>query len=128
MAWRKRLIGIKRIPTNRQFRQPPTILHIVYILAGRQLGQDSISQCPSLSISKSKTARWLGIDSKKKLTELGVGISPWIRWLVCGAVRTGKAYDGAIAALPKTAGSGICEPRLISQSLCATFSWNFLDG
>src|SRR5687768_8820394 len=31
---------------------------------------------PSLSISKSKTGRWLGIDSKKNLTELGVGISP----------------------------------------------------
>jgi hypothetical protein len=71
----EKLIGLK-ILTNRQFWQPPTILHIVYILAGRQLDQDSTSQCPSLSISKSKTARWLGIDSKKKLTELGVGISP----------------------------------------------------
>jgi hypothetical protein len=131
MASGKRLIGIKGIPTNRQFWQPPTILHIVLyrLYTGRKAIRSGIHKpVPSLSISKSKTARLLGIDSKKKLTELGVGISPWIGWLVCGTVRTGKAYDGAIAALPKTAGSGICEPRLISQSLCATFSWNFLDG
>jgi hypothetical protein len=109
----------------------PTILHVVYILAGRQLGQDSTSQCHLGSISKSKNGRWLGIDRKKELDRTRCGnISLLIRiaGLAEQSAQEQLMYDGAIIALSKAAGSAICEPGLISQSLRATFSWNFLDG
>jgi hypothetical protein len=45
------------------------------LYTGRKAIKSGIHK-PVPSLLKSKTGRWLGIDSKKNLTELGVGISP----------------------------------------------------
>jgi hypothetical protein len=67
----EKLIELK-ILTNRQSGNPYDPTYRLY--TGRKGIRSGFHKpVPSLSISNSKTARWLGIDSKKKLTELGVG-------------------------------------------------------
>jgi hypothetical protein len=102
----KRLNGFRRIPIVRQFWQPPTILHIIYILAytGRKAIRPGFHKPESYFYpygGAKPTSAWHR-QLKKNLTgfDLGylmIGPDSWFH----GAVRTGKLILELLQLYPR---------------------------